>query len=832
MSINLISNAVLNGFPTTKDVLVDPISTMTRLFRDSKSIRGARRGKFTPNYQIHKLWGRMFQRVLELEQSLTDAEAIKRLKFFAIQYLWKVANLNLNDAKKLEVSMHPFQISNDYFRDGAPGNLLLDLLDYNLSIHFEVARSEVLSICNGPGILDVLGRQHHVCLLKLEDDESEVTRKIDAMRSLDSTERSHLIVCELPQVTTRDALLDKKQKWIKLSNIVSNITDEIPVVAIGSFNKHDYVLNGGSLIGWKRFLPRLGKISQEYGYVMNLHQSTRLIAEEYDLTAFLATARLLVQEYQKNAQMLAGGGEVNVPARFISIQPLVVQNDYDLSDFLIATDVKFLKNQPLRLDSHFINSFTDFFESSTLHRFQKFAVATSHPAAKLLATAFLRSIAGFLNKPLDRSFAAYNLSSFLQESYLRVLNTMEVIMSIDYTSDAKCDHRLANFKDLLMEEILLWLEFCEVTDIDTAMEEVLSRCTLPSASIRPTLSVVVNTGARCASFVTKACRLDQGNPKSLNVICYDDNYFQTLNANNSNADEVATITAPDYEASLNDALVSYQKNKTKINLVFADPHGCIVPKNTFTASHDVSKIIDSVVTSGMTDESLTIAIDLTIGKLDEKAANEILETYIDLIESGKLNIVFFRSLQKFDSFGTDKLSGGHVAIYSGNQHFVQSCRKVAELESSDVDSNSKKLLVHLYENCADILDDYRTQQFANIQYVWDKIDKTYVSSQSEDESPHKKLQKPVALYLDELRDLSTPFLKMAAKSADTFKKFFGLLSDRGFYIPVRWSFGYTYTTMSKLSAKDRIIYRVNLGLEDEKKRDLFIQTINDINQDT
>ncbi|MES2200291.1 MAG: hypothetical protein V4489_09020 [Chlamydiota bacterium] len=732
------------------------------------------KSEFRSNYVFHQRWSRLYNQVLKLEKDgVVPPSSLAELKFFAIQYLAKVASYKEEEAKGWELASTPLQDQLNYFRSHVV-NIPLRVLDQSLAHMLDVEPDRICTVSNASRVIEVLQQEQKevgsIIIINDGDADGIVREKI---------QKAH----DLSGVAILKFLKSSPEK---LKNQIERVTGTIAeignikceVLLAGDIAEHHFFLNIPETDQKTHImLDEIRWSSPYFGYTPTLQNSLRIISREVTLSELPQLA---------------------------SITPL------DDSDS--------------RLGLLFVNDFTEFLSSATFLSFMKFAddIQTSQGTA-LLAINISLFIQGFQDSALDRSFAEKGLSLFLKESYARVLNLMEIMMATDDKEDVMCDIRVANFKDLIFEDLFFWVN-CLETQKETSLSltdktnQILYEKVLPGVHLRPASCGVVGSGSLTATMIQKVCTACMAPESKLNVLVFQDVYYGVVASVSKFGNNATTITSsPTYEDCFKNKLEELQEGQ--LDLVFVDPHGSFSVNERFVTAHDIDSLIGLTLERGAAREPMTIVLDLTIGRINDKKITDLLNKYEDKITSGRLNIICYRSIQKFDSFGTDKISGGYYQVYTSVSKFIEAFERIGTKEGRDVDPINKKCLTHFYENCTIGLDSYREVIFANTQYVYERIDKNFIDS-----NPNR-----LRLVVEERRDDENYFIILNYKCPVSglpkfIDSFIQRLKYNNFACCQRYSFGYSHTTLTDI---DNYI-RISFGLEGKEKLDIFVGQLNEI----
>ncbi len=120
---------------------------------------------------------------------------------------------------------------------------------------------------------------------------------------------------------------------------------------------------------------------------------------------------------------------------------------------------------------------------------------------------------------------------------------------------------------------------------------------------------------------------------------------------------------------------------------------------------------------GQGTQYLTVAVDVTIDFVNSPHAKELLEEFADEIEDGTLNVVFFRSGQKFDMLGMDNYYGGPFWMVNNGGEQWKGFEKLTTSETHKTDPLSMQWFCLANKYAPAALDDYRGQIFDNARSI-------------------------------------------------------------------------------------------------------------------
>jgi hypothetical protein len=116
--------------------------------------------------------------------------------------------------------------------------------------------------------------------------------------------------------------------------------------------------------------------------------------------------------------------------------------------------------------------------------------------------------------------------------------------------------------------------------------------------------------------------------------------------------------------------------------------------------------VDELYKSGRVSGKFTVAIDHTIGLTDADELKGFLEHNAARIAEGKLNVVIYRSTQKFDQLGMDNYHGGIMAVV--NDGSFDAFNKSVSDEADQMSNAALQGITHLERAVQGELNEYRS----------------------------------------------------------------------------------------------------------------------------
>lgn len=147
----------------------------------------------------------------------------------------------------------------------------------------------------------------------------------------------------------------------------------------------------------------------------------------------------------------------------------------------------------------------------------------------------------------------------------------------------------------------------------------------------------------------------------------------------------------------------------------------IDPKHTNYQKGTVIQDIKSIFGKKPQTDSLTVAIDATIDLANSEDIKELLKEFEAEIKDGKLNIVVFRSGQKFDMMGLDNYYGSPFYMVNNGDEKWDEFNKIKTDEVFQTDELSQQFFSWMAETGPDIVDQYKKQIFDNTRNILEMV---------------------------------------------------------------------------------------------------------------
>ena len=178
-----------------------------------------------------------------------------------------------------------------------------------------------------------------------------------------------------------------------------------------------------------------------------------------------------------------------------------------------------------------------------------------------------------------------------------------------------------------------------------------------------------NSGMRSLSSVLSGLEALKAPGSGLNIACQKDSYYESSTyllpgGQNVKTFELDGRTLDGSVGTIGDKLTEGSKENAppqKLDLFVAEFHHNISYDLERYVAEPVKDQVDKLFEKGLVSDKFTVALDVTISRTDAPEIQDFLAHNKDRIESGQLNVVFYRSGQKFDMGGMDNFNGGIMA---------------------------------------------------------------------------------------------------------------------------------------------------------------------------
>ncbi|MBD2328066.1 hypothetical protein [Alkalinema sp. FACHB-956] len=482
-------------------------------------------------------------------------------------------------------------------------------------------------------------------------------------------------------------------------------------------------------------------------------------------------------------------------------------------------------------------SFADLIQHPTFDRFEKLANdPTAPPYLKALPQATTKLLRGLLeyNKTsggVDKAMADQGLDEVLQTSYFRMLNAMA--SAIQNSGDLV---GFMNQIEVLQQQVATLVSLLEPHGTDDFGDSLRTRLTdpkgpnnrpvIPAGLDEPSVQLKPSAMHCLASILSSVEALKGGN--DLNVCVVEDHYYESAGA---------ISTAKTYSVSQfdGDAIRDTDgtglkpldpnsiKGKKPLDLYVCDFHHNISLDRTHYQIENLQHHVDELYRNNLVADTFTVAIDCTIDFVNSEDVQAFLEHNKARIESGQLNVVLFRSAQKFDMFGMDNYYGGFTVSINDHATFADFNDRM-ETPEDQLKGTSLQGLTHIGMYASEDTDTYRKALMANTKRFYDALPADLIWSEDSTSAMQvAKTDDPNAVFLD----IKFPGNPQASDAfMDRLKQF---AIDEKLPLTGRASFGFATTNLNLIHGEKT---RLTPGLEGPDIQDQYIAFFKAVHQVT
>lgn len=277
----------------------------------------------------------------------------------------------------------------------------------------------------------------------------------------------------------------------------------------------------------------------------------------------------------------------------------------------------------------------------------------------------------------------------------------------------------------------------------------------------------------------------------------------------------ASLDASDDFQSAQNKLKAAQKAPTEIDILFVDPHASPTETHHVIKANNIDSIIQRMMGSGVISPLFTVAMDITNLALDSREISGIIKKNMTTYGS-ELDIVTFKSCQKFDSLGSDKLTGGYVALFSKRKEVIETFKKLKV--DDPIDRFNVESFTHIFKNFSKEIAYYQKKIFENTALCYRGINPKFIFD------PHLPQQRKV--YFDRSEDSETYFNSLNFPNTLDQHTLYEQLHTKAllenWMILLRFSFGFEISTVDNIGTMK---IRIKNGIEGKKAINQFSRGI-------
>lgn len=185
-------------------------------------------------------------------------------------------------------------------------------------------------------------------------------------------------------------------------------------------------------------------------------------------------------------------------------------------------------------------------------------------------------------------------------------------------------------------------------------------------------------------------------------------------------------------------------------------------------------------------------------------ADPMIKQYIN---KGRLNVVFFKSAQKFDMLGQDNYYGG-ITKSINHDRAIKAFNSRMSRQSDQMTGFNLQGLTHLHRYADNSLKAYQQAIIDNTNKLYSSLDKKGLIGKTN-----------LPLHIAANSDPSKYFLDITAPGIDLATKLQEYAEEHHLPLTSRASFGFVNSNLTDIGNK----YRLTIGLEDEKTIEAYVK---------
>ena len=481
-------------------------------------------------------------------------------------------------------------------------------------------------------------------------------------------------------------------------------------------------------------------------------------------------------------------------------------------------------------------NFDDFTKHPVYDRFQKLSeLPNVPPYLKTLPQATAKMLTGLKNYNkttggVDKAMRDQGLDEVLQTSYFRMLNAMT--SAVQNRTDLI---RFMNEIEVLQQQMATLLSLLEPYNASAFGDSIRNQLTnpagpnnkpvIPPGLDKPSVQLKPSAMHCLASILSSVEAQKQG--KNLNVCVVKDHYYESAGAITTSGTYSVSQFDGDAVRNPDGRPKSLDKDsitgKKPLDLYVCDFHHNISIDRTHYQIENLQHHVDELYRNNLVADKFTVAIDCTIDFVNSKDVQAFLEGNKDRIASGKLNVVLFRSAQKFDMFGMDNYYGGFTVNINDHRSFANFNTRM-DAPEDQLKGPSLQGLSHIGVHAMSETDTYREALMTNTKRFYNALPPGLIWSEGSTSAMQvSQTDDPNAVFLD-IKFLDNP----AASDAfmGRLKKF---ASDGELPLTGRASFGFATTNLNLIHGEKT---RLTPGLEGPEIQDRYIDFFKAVHKTT
>ena len=488
----------------------------------------------------------------------------------------------------------------------------------------------------------------------------------------------------------------------------------------------------------------------------------------------------------------------------------------------------------------------DFLKTATFQKFRQLSTEKDAPPYQKFypeATADLLAGLAQVSKDqggLDKVFENKQITEVLQHAYYRMLNAM--------AGAATYKGNLIEFMnniELIHDQLQMILAVAEPHAPETTFSEGIVKAlrentgkddkpTLPQEISDPLVShkaSAMHSVASVLSSVEDQKEKAEG-VRKLTALVLKDNYYEAHGAvENSKTYDVSVLDgwklkdANGADQALTDqAFENGKKPAGPIDVFICDFHHNISVERSEYKVENLEHQVEELFKNGLVADKFTVAIDCTVDYIRSEDIKKFLEKHKNRITDGKMNVVLYRSAQKFDMLGMDNYYGGYTVTINDGKSYQAFNDRINKKEDQAT-GLSHQGMAHLVKFGSKHQDDYRTAIMENTKKLYDGLP---ARCRGDEKSPLMiaKTEDPRNAFLDiqfpgrsELFAVGNTMPGKGPILEGFYVHFIKWAQGQNLAFTTRPSFGFS-TTNFTLIAGSKV--RLNPGLESEEALNKYI----------
>jgi Domain of unknown function (DUF4157) len=420
---------------------------------------------------------------------------------------------------------------------------------------------------------------------------------------------------------------------------------------------------------------------------------------------------------------------------------------------------------------------------------------------------------------IDEVFTEKKIPDVLQIAYFRILNSMGA--AVLYQNDLV---KFMNEIEVIHQQIQMILAIVQPytsgsfgEGIKAIMSQGKDGPMVPEGLGTPQVHHKASAMHGLASILSSTEEQKGGN--NLNVVALEDNYYEAsmyalAQAKTYNVDVLKGDKLRDKEqnrvALSDDAFEGGKKPKAPVDIYVADFHHNISLNRNVYRTEDLQHQVNELFNAGLVADKFTVAIDCTIDFIDSEDIRDFLKQNEARIKGGQMNVVLYRSAQKFDMLGLDNYYGGFTISINNSEKYDAFNQRMSAKEDQ-ASGISAQGMAHLAGNAGEHLDKYRAALMESTMRVYKALPPECIYAEGS-ESPMQisKIEDPRSVFLDiKFPPIKTPAIANDVGTAIS-DKIFAYAASQGLALTARASFGFATSNFTKIGGTK---VRLNPGLE-------------------